>query len=88
MYKIIPIQLQLMLSTRTILKHDGLATFSKKGLTIYSPDWENSAIKFPPLCHLPFRRNISTTVTPNYVRLEPLETSHPYLFKDTKFEEI
>lgn len=50
--------------------------------------YENSAIKFPPLCHLPSRRNISTIVTPNHMRLEPMDTRRIYLFKDTKFEEI
>lgn len=40
------------------------------------------------LRHLPFRRDISTIVAPNYVRPEPMETRRPEIFRDTKFEEI
>lgn len=39
------------------------------------------------LCHLSFRWNISATIAPNRIRLEPLESRHPNLFRDIKNEE-
>ena len=48
----------------------------------------NNITKFPTLRHLPSRYYILTTVTPNFVRLEPMETRHPELSRDIKFEEI
>ena len=48
----------------------------------------NNITKFPTLRHFPSRYYILTTVTPNFVRLEPMETRHPELSRDIKFEEI
>ena len=42
---------------------------------------------FLALCHLPSESDILTTVAPNQTRLGPLETQHPELFRNIKFEE-
>ena len=49
--------------------------------------FKKSTIKFLTPRHLPSRSNISTTVTQNHMRLEPMKTRHQN-FLDTNFEEI
>ena len=47
-----------------------------------------SVAEFLTLHHLSSRCDILATITPNRVRLEPMETIHSKLSKDIKFEEI
>ena len=49
---------------------------------------KKSAIKFPILGHLPSRHDILMIVPPKHTRSRPMETRHPNLSRDTKFEEI
>ena len=66
----------------------------KKGLTISATDWEKwifqrKVIRNYLHCITSHSKcDISTTVTPNWMRLEPMKARHPYLSWDTKFEEI
>ena len=43
--------------------------------------------EFSSLRHLPFGFDISTTIALNLARSGPLETIHPKLFMNIKFEE-
>ena len=47
-----------------------------------------SVAEFLTLHHLSSRCGILATITPNRVRLEPMETIHSELSRDIKFEEI
>ena len=48
--------------------------------------FKNSAIKFATMCHFHSRRDISTIVTQNHVKLEHMETRHRDLSRDTKLK--
>ena len=78
----IPTEQQLKQSVRTRLNYDVSTTSHKKGLTIYIMDWERNEFfkkgvaEFPTLCHLSSKRDILATITPNWARLEPIETRH------------
>ena len=50
--------------------------------------FKNSATKFPTLCHLNFKHDISMTVASNHMRSKPMETRHQYLSRDTNFDEV
>ena len=58
----------------------GLNHLSQKGL-------DNICHRFW-LRHLPSGRDILTTVSPNPSRSESMETRHPKIYRDIKFEEI
>jgi len=50
--------------------------------------FKKSVTEFPTLRHLSSRCDILATLTPNWTRLESMETRHPYLSRDINFEEI
>ena len=50
--------------------------------------FNKSVVEFFALRHLSSRSNILEIITPNRARLESMETRHPELSRDIKFEEI